>query len=155
MDATQKRAFLQALKAVGLIKVVIEFAGENDDGQIGSITAQGLAPDLDLTTVPIPDIADLDVPNKYLWNAAGRNKVTVPLGSIQELIEHCAYDLLEETNLDWVNHDGGNGTIIIVPGKDEIAVMMNQRTITYDTSFHHLGFASEADQIEDDGENFY
>lgn len=133
---------LAMLKRMGIARVVIEFDGGGDSGQIESIICDGI------TTDPrehqIEDVL-LATVNTRFGNAQWdyevelermRGDVNGPL-TLHKVIEHWAYEMLDCVEYDWVNDDGGYGEITIQPtppeGEEEIAIEMNIRVTTVES----------------------
>lgn len=104
MDTNKEKfAFLASL---GVIKIVATFDGGGDSGQVNDISVEGLAEDKWRALKP----AELDG------------------GTLEKFVDDLIDQLLEQTNYDWYNNDGGYGEIIITPGADEpLHIDMNIR----------------------------
>jgi hypothetical protein len=55
-----------------------------------------------------------------------------------EVLDAWSYRLLNKTDVDWVNGDGGCGEIVITPATDAIHCEMNVRFTDFHTSTYEL-----------------
>lgn len=99
LNERNKAAVFDALAAAGISRVLVEFDGEGDDGQISSVTAfcGEERTEFPQTTVSIQEIA---------WG--NTNAVTTEM-TLEGAIETLCYDYLEVTHDGWVNNDGAFG----------------------------------------------
>jgi hypothetical protein len=94
-----KRAVFDALAVANITRLIVEFDGEGDSGQIGDIAAFRGKERIEIpaTTVSVQNIA---------WG----NLTPVTTESILgNAIETLCYDYLEETHGGWENNDGAFG----------------------------------------------
>jgi hypothetical protein len=129
----QERAeYLNALASYGITEVDVYFNGCGDSGQIDDITAdEGI--DLKGTNVREE--------HKHLLDAGGTFGYDHESESLYTLIEAFAYKMLNCTNEDWWNNDGGWGSVHIEPRNEVVQVEMNIRSTdytSYEFSIPHL-----------------
>lgn len=132
MDEKEKRTLLKVLKMLGITKATIEFNGGGDSGQVETVEAEGLS-DKSLTHFAVPDEA------KHLAPAGHHPDQNNMAAFLMDL----AYDLIEESGYDWVNNEGGFGTLTIVPGRDSIHLDMHINVMSTDDYEFQLGFEEE------------
>lgn len=88
-----------ALAIAGIAHVVVSFDGYGDSGQIESVEAKAVG-----EIVPLPTTAiAIGVP---VW---GQAEPEIRSMTLDEAVEHLAYDFLEETHSGWENNDGAYG----------------------------------------------
>lgn len=128
-----REAIFALLLKLGVFKATIEFDGSGDSGQITEQTLEGLTED--------PKSIRTDALLKRVredWDGAKKKFVPVieEFGGpdVSALMDAAAYDILHQTSYDWVNNDGGFGTITIIPGDKTIFVDMNVRITTTETT---------------------
>ena len=99
LNERNKAAVFDALAAARINRVIVEFDGEGDSGQINSVTAFcGKEPTaFPQTTVSIQETA---------W---GNNNATSTQATLEGAIETLCYDYLEVTHGGWENNDGAFG----------------------------------------------
>jgi hypothetical protein len=125
----------------GIGEVRIEFDGSGDDGQIDSITCttvNGQAGSLEWPCeIPETILSSSDVSwsTCHAWIDSGGE---LQFSRMRSLLEDWAYALLDQTGVDWVNEDGGYGTIVIVPAEDAIRCEINTRFVDIETSEHEF-----------------
>lgn len=136
-----RMAIMAELQQQGVAKVTIEFDGSCDEGQIDDITCMmldGSDGSLDFAA---------NIPGKTIpagartWSSKARAYITETSdrpATMAEVLDEWAYDLLEETSVDWVNGDGGFGEIIIIPAANLIVCDMNRRYTATQSCTHHL-----------------
>lgn len=135
---------LAMLKRMGIARVLIEFDGGGDSGQIENIICDGI------TTNPmehqIEDVL-LATVNTRLGNAQWdyevelkrmRGDVNGPM-TLHKVIEEWAYELLDGVEHDWVNNEGGYGEITVTPtppeGEEEIAIDLSIRVTNVESYY--------------------
>lgn len=133
---------LAMLKRMGIVRVLIEFDGGGDSGQIESIICDGII--TDPANHQIEDVLLATVNTrigKAQWDyevelTRMRGDVNGPL-TLHKVIEHWAYELLDGVEHDWVNNDGGYGQITVTPtppeGEEEIAIDLSIRVTTIES----------------------
>lgn len=120
----RKEEFLEILKRLGIVQVVIDYSGSGDSGQIDTISAYRSG-DLEMDPNRAQNVDDLTAKHAPAYEIAMR-VANVLLDKEDEKLsgrlEQFAYDALESLNVDdWCNNEGGDGvmTIYVEAGKDE------------------------------------
>jgi len=136
MDAVQY-AWAQ-LKELGVTEVTFEFEGGGDSGQIEGVVTE-------------PEVK-LAVP--FLGNEVARDLFIKDgyqkYADLRDVLEEWAYKLLDETGEDWVNNEGGYGSITVTgfqSEKLEVVTDMNVRVINDETSTHEMEIPMDFDQL--------
>ena len=136
MDAVQY-AWAQ-LKELGVTDVTFEFEGGGDEGQIEEVLTE-------------PKVS-LAVP--FLGNEVAKDLFTIDdyqqYADLRDVLESWAYKLLDETGEDWVNNEGGYGSITVTgfqSDKLEVVTDMNVRVITNENSQHEMEIPMDFDQL--------
>jgi hypothetical protein len=106
-----KATLFVALKAAGITEVHVEFDGEGDSGQVESPTYRAGE-----TVAPTPH------GNVGFERANGVEQMT-----INEAVEHLAYECLDADHGGWENNDGAYGEIIFDVEAGKITLEMNTR----------------------------
>ena len=130
---SNRSVMLALLKRLGTTRVVITFDGGGDQGQVEGITWEGLS---DLKQHSFDEtLKIMNYGKGTLYDVSFTKNSTV-----RDALDHWAYELLDGTQYDWVNNEGGWGTITITPSPvpvgesedptPEIAIDMNVRIIT-------------------------
>jgi hypothetical protein len=121
---SRKEDFLRILKDLGVVKLVIDYSGSGDSGQIDTISAFRSS---DVETDPngaqdVDELVKAHAPaNEIAMRVAGV-LLDEKDESLSSALERFAYDALESLNVeDWCNNDGGDGimTIYVEAGEDE------------------------------------
>ncbi len=105
----RKEEILLCLRLVGAARVVIEYDGCGDSGQIESITV-------------------LDTQQREI--SAPENDKTM------QALRDFAYDLLEARHPGWENNDGAYGEFIWDVAEDQLSHTHNDRFTDYNTTEH-------------------
>jgi len=121
-----KKILFDALHRTGITKVMVEFDGCGDSGQIEAITA--FAGD---DAVVLPDIT-IEIAEAS-WRSP---EITRSRLSIAEAIEHVAYNYLEERHDGWEINDGSFGEFDFDVTSRNIALTFNARYTDVHTSEH-------------------
>ncbi len=119
----EKTKLLTQLNLLGAKKVIVEFQGGGDDGQVDGVYL------FDQNNV------DIDVPNDMIaWTTLtygsqqAESKPTKLLDALEDLCSRA----LDNTGLDWYNNDGGQGNLVIDfsenPPSIKLNVGINHRT---------------------------
>lgn len=140
---------LAMLKRMGIVRVLIEFDGGGDSGQVQGIECQGLIEnpsehfidDVLLATVNtrFGDARnwDYEVQLEKIQVSTAQRSGNLDKPTLRDAIEAWAYEMLDGVEYDWVNNDGGYGEITIQPtppeGEEEIAIEMNIRVTTIES----------------------
>lgn len=134
-----KKLYFNFLKSLGLGIITIEFDGGGDSGQIGDVSVEGLPTEDMLEEIMVEDTSVLALINRAKYPV-----------NLLTFLQESTYDLLDETELDWVNNDGGSGTVTIIPAEESIFVSMDIRFTTSENHEFQLGFKQdEATDSED------
>jgi hypothetical protein len=123
---------MKMLVEKGIVELVITFDGSGDSGQIEQIEAESsLHPEVKLEDMLVGNeaAAYYDVTTGKLMS---RPK------NVRDELEEWAYGVLEMTGVDWVNNDGGYGTIRIHTGDNTITVDMNARYTSVNETTHEF-----------------
>jgi hypothetical protein len=112
-----KGALFEALASSGVTKVLVQFDGCGDSGQIESIEAR-----IGENPVDLPD-AQVEIA-KVCW---GKSEIERSAMSIRDAIEQLAYDFLEETHGGWENDEGAYGEFTFDVAKRAITLDYNER----------------------------
>ena len=121
---TNKTALFDALTIAGIACVVVSFDGYGDSGQIESVEAKAGDEIVPLPTTAIAIAA-------ALWGQAEPETRSMTL---DEAVEHLAYDFLEETHSGWEDGDGAYGDFTFDVAKRSIMLDYNDR---YTASENH------------------
>ena len=113
-----KAAVFAALAGAGIASVTVAFDGYGDSGQIQSIDAR----DASDAETPLPEETVAIV--AIVW---GRQEPEPRAMSVQEAIEHLAYEALEETHAGWEINDGSYGDFVLDVPALEIRLDYNER----------------------------
>ncbi|WP_426422548.1 DUF6878 family protein [Bradyrhizobium genosp. A] len=123
-----KAALFDVLDAAGITRVVIEFDGSGDSGQIERITA--------LTGDKLTDLPEGQIElARVLWGGSEIERATTP---IRDAIEQLAYDCLEETHGGWENNEGAYGEFTFDVASRIVTLDYNQRVEDSVFSQHEL-----------------
>lgn len=112
-----KVTLLNALALAGVTRVVVNFDGYGDSGQIESVEAQAGDDPISMPAAAI-EIAEA------VWDLAEPKRSSV---SIAEAVERLAYDVLERTHCGWENNDGAYGDVIFDVAEGVITLDYNER----------------------------
>lgn len=123
-----KQIVFELLVRRGITKVIVNFDGYGDSGQIENIVAY--AGD---TTVELPgEQIDIFEPT---WGSTeiGRKSCT-----LYEAIEAMSYDFLEQTHSGWENNDGAYGDFTFDVAEGEIRLDYNERYTASENHTHEF-----------------
>jgi hypothetical protein len=127
-NAFNKPIVFDALAAAGLTRVMVEFDGIGDSGQIDEITAY--AGDA---------IAELPLPSLTLHQAVqNKGDPRTTKVSLREAVETLCYDYLSQTHGGWQDNDGAYGKFEFDVGERSIHLDFNERFT--DTNHHSHDF---------------
>ena len=126
------------LKELGVTDVTFEFEGGGDEGQIEEVLTE---PKVSLAVPFLGNevASDLFIKDGYQEYA-----------DLRDVLESWAYKLLDETGEDWVNNEGGYGSITVTgfqSDKLEVVTDMNVRVITNENSQHEMEIPMDFDQL--------
>ena len=126
------------LKELGVTDVTFEFEGGGDEGQIEEITTE-------------PKVS---TSRPFLGNEVAKDLFTKDgyqeYADLTDVLETWAYKLLDETGADWVNNEGGYGSITVTGFQSEKLEVMtdtNVRIVTDENSTHELEIPMDFDQL--------
>lgn len=126
------------LKELGVTDVTFEFEGGGDEGQIEEVLTE-------------PKVS-LAVP--FLGNEVAKDLFTIDdyqqYADLRDVLESWAYKLLDETGEDWVNNEGGYGSITVTgfqKEKLEVVTDMNVRIVQDENSQHEMEIPMDFDQL--------
>ena len=119
----EKTKLLTQLNLLGAKRVVVEFQGGGDDGQVDGVYLYD------------QNDVDIDVPNDMIaWTTLtynGQQAESKPTKLLDALEDLCSR-ALDNTGLDWYNNDGGQGNLTIDfkenPPSIKLNVGINHRT---------------------------
>lgn len=135
----RKQHLLEELRALKIVKVVIEYSGSGDSGQVDTVSAyregdtQPQEPDV------IAKDSPFDVPIRVSNAILGNDNA-----KLSARLEQFAYDALDAADVDdWYNNDGGEGilTILVKTGDDSELEEFDAGAI----SIRHRTFYTESD----------
>lgn len=141
--------FIKMLRAFGIVKIEADFDGEGDSGQISFNNSDGLSRPADqILPAEVMDVlrAKLTEPEFDEFRERYREPYH-NFKNLEDLIETELYEVLGLTRIDWVNNEGGFGTIEILPFATDdahptrlgtIAIEMHERVVTTSDTFHNL-----------------
>lgn len=143
----------------GFTKAIVYFDGCGDSGSVESVSfykGEQYIP-TDLTTLnsdtlktkkyPIVTTSTSYDEDSKKWVDLDESK----LCSAPELIEHIAYQKLDESNIDWYNNDGGYGELMFIFNKKKIKLNMNTRYTevnTYNFSYSYTGLYEPLEEAD-------
>ena len=121
-----KMALFDALAAVSVTEVLVEFDGEGDSGQIDHVQASNAN-----GTVTLPD-ARIEVASAP-WGRNEPNRTDATLG---EAIETVCYALLSANCGGWEINEGSYGLFVFDVAERTIELTHNERCVSVETSEH-------------------
>jgi len=127
------------LKDLGVVEIELEFEGGGDQGLIEGMTTE---PKVNLE---IPFLGN-EVAEDLFTEDGGHQKCA----DLKDVIYEWGYKLLDETGEDWVNNDGGYGSITVTgfqKEKLEVVTDMNVRVVQDENSQHELEIPMDFDQL--------
>lgn len=122
--------------------IQVEFSGSGDDGCIDNIIVRDNdnqpidCPSLDCLEFNIFQLNRGRVWNGTNWEQQDFNTLRVD-NLVEQLIEPLVYELLEETEIDWVNNDGGYGSVEIEYNHNRIHFSINIYQRYTESSLEH------------------
>ena len=126
------------LKELGVTDVTFEFEGGGDEGQIEAVLTE----------------PEVNTSRPFLGNEGAKDLFTQngyqEYADLRDVLESWAYKLLDETGEDWVNNEGGYGSITVTGfqrEKLEVVTDMNVRVITNENSQHEMEIPMDFDQL--------
>jgi hypothetical protein len=124
---------LRAIKSYNVSHVTVGFDGCADEGQVSYVDVQPTT--IDVMTALRPEHYDLHYYKTCLC--------------LEELIEDLTYRILEDTAADWVNGDGGYGSVEVDLTTGRVSVDMKIREVT--ESEHDYVFDVGRTEVEYNG----
>jgi hypothetical protein len=127
-NAMNKAAVFTALSQAGITRIVVEFDGEGDSGQLGNVAAycgdelRGI-PD---GTVELRQVS---------W---GAGKPDTRNARLRQSVEQLCYDFLEQEHGGWENNDGAYGEFLFDVGQQRVELDFNARysdSVNYNHTF--------------------
>lgn len=128
--ASNRSEAMGVFKRLGIGLVRVNFSGSGDSGDIeDGFDIQGLAEACDPNELRVD--ATLRAVRRFAVFEGGKIKHTekgedIPTRTLNEFIMAFARELLVRAPFDYVNNEGGNGTIEILPGKDQVLIHFDQ-----------------------------
>ena len=122
-----KAAIFDALQAAGLSRVIIEFEGSGDSGQMEQATA--FRGEEEVIAFPTTSVEITRV-------EFDEGKDTRGAVSIRDAIETVAYDLLGQVHGGWEDNDGGYGTFIFDVAERSVTLDFFERYIETNNYVH-------------------
>jgi hypothetical protein len=126
------------LKELGVTDVTFEFEGSCDEGQIEAVLTE----------------PEVNTSRPFLGNEVAKDLFTKDgyqeYADLRDVLETWAYKLLDETGEDWVNNEGGYGSITVTgfqKEKLEVVTDMNVRVISNENSQHEMEIPMDFDQL--------
>ena len=138
-----KETFLAALRMAHVASVTVEFSGSGDSGQIDyviAVNAEGNAIDLSKSKLlwPIKSSQHLD----GNWVESTSDEPT----SLEDIAKTITYEALEQSNHDWYNNDGGQGTFQIDFATDPTTITLEVEVNYTKTNNHKYDLNKEASE---------
>jgi hypothetical protein len=133
----RKLELVDCCKAHGIARLVVEYSGEGDSGEVCGINAY----DYDNNEMKLDDIAVRGKKKSGTWDQATgqwREKVEEKDMPLSELAENLCTDFLDDRDIDWYNNDGGYGTFTIHVTAGQAALDHNYRITTTEEEGHIL-----------------
>lgn len=139
-----RKLLLTTLRMMGVKRVLVEFSGGGDSGDVGQPYAlNAKSEEVDLSA-PIVWPKERSVLKNHVWSKIFEDE-TQPISIVLRSLTERA---LEDSNLDWYNNDGGQGHLEIDfyadPPTIQLLVGVNEMT----TTDHHFDF-THSDLIEE------
>ena len=123
-----KTVLFDALAAAGITRVIVNFDGCGDSGQIETIEARIHD---DLVTLPEGLI-------EFIEHAGDPIESNLRMVTVEHAIEALVYDALQETCLGWEDNDGAYGDFTFDVETRTIGLDFNQRRMECDCSYHEF-----------------
>lgn len=124
--AANKAALFDALAAEQVKTVTVQFDGYGDSGQIEDI-------DID---APKPQVMLLEATIEFARPLPDDSGIERSAMTIRDVLEHLAYDFLQNTHSGWGNNDGAFGDFLFDVEKRIIRLAFNAR-ITESEYYEH------------------
>ena len=134
--------FLTTLSTLGVAKLIVNFSGGGDSGDIDSIDAYNADMNTEIPlTAQIPWSSD----EKYFnmdegtWEKRTKEEVM----TLEKIARGLTVQALEDQGLDWYNNDGGQGTL-------EIDFATSPPTITLDVGINYTSTEEHSFDLSED-----
>jgi|APMI01.1.fsa_nt_gi hypothetical protein len=124
-----KTALFDALAATGIGRAIVTFDGCGDSGQIEDITFY-IGDDV----VPAPATEPIWIVSSS-WGSEDRPATQM---TIEQALEHLAYDFLSQTHSGWENDDGAYGAFVFNTADRSILLDHNDRYTAVENHQHVL-----------------
>lgn len=122
-NAINKTAVFNALTEAKITRILADFDGEGDSGQLGNVAAYW-----DDALHEIPDVTvELQ---RVSW---GSDKRATYHATLREAVEHLCYDFLSQVQDGWENNDGAFGEFAFDVAEQRVELDFNAR---YSDSVH-------------------
>lgn len=109
----RREQFMQKLQMLKIAQIHVDYAGESDSGSVNEVHFVDEHDDY----LKAPPAVELEVTetNSQFDQATGQwvKHTSTAMKPITEAVEMIAYEVLSATGMDWINNDGGRGTIYI------------------------------------------
>jgi hypothetical protein len=125
-NALNKESVCDALARAGITRVVVNFNGESDQGQIEYVLAYAGKKDAQLPSETI----------EFHEVAGNTHKLAASSMMLSKAVETLCYDYLEQEHGGWENNDGADGEFTFRVAERRIDLDFNAR-FTDSTHFDH------------------
>ena len=134
--------FLTTLSTLGVAKLIVNFSGGGDSGDIDSIDAYNADMNTEIPlTAQIPWSSDEKYFNMDEGTWVKRTKEEVM--TLEKIARGLTVQALEDQGLDWYNNDGGQGTL-------EIDFATSPPTITLDVGINYTSTEEHSFDLSED-----
>ena len=128
-----KKIVNKLLKGVKATKVEIAYDGGGDNGQVESVKILKGKKEISVKGV---QVTLYQCQNDWTSNGF-KEKVIKETQGVENALENFAYTLLEGIPYDWINNDGGYGTVTLDVKTNKVNLDHNQREYTYNDEEGH------------------
>lgn len=129
-------ALTTQLKMLGVTKVVINFQGSGDSGEIDYIE---LLNGDDVVDMPSDMIA-------WTKQVYGEQKPETKQVKLRDALEDIGYRVLDETGMDWYNNDGGQGNVYLDVEGSVFSVRVDMEINITNTEDHEFSYDPNEDE---------
>lgn len=133
VDAEERDSFTAVIVSHGIKRAAIEFAGSGDSGQVDSVTFYDADGEIIVNADKIP--GPLSTESYQEYDGSTKKYITktrkVDAKTLGLVVEAIGYTLLESTDLDWFNNEGGEGTLTMEFGEDGKLAFTGEVSINY------------------------
>ena len=137
-----RAVFLTTLSTLGVAKLIVNFSGGGDSGDIDSIDAYNADMNTEIPlTAQIPWSSDENYFNmdEGTWEQRTKEEVM----TLEKIARELTVQALEAQGLDWYNNDGGQGTL-------EIDFATSPPTITLDIGINYTSVEEHSFDLSED-----